>query len=64
MAAYNANVSIVINDISNHADTVSGTLAADIKAAVNALDSTSQAILDVQCVKLDSSRVAYIILYT
>jgi len=64
MAAYNSNVKIVINDISDEADSVSGSLAADIKAAVNALDSTSQAIIDVQCVKLDSSRVAYIILYT
>ncbi len=64
MAAYNANVKIVINDISAHADTVSGTLAADIKAAVNALDSTSEAILDISVVKLDRSRVAYIILYT
>lgn len=64
MAVYNSNVKIVINDISDKADSVSGSLAADIKAAVNALDSTSQAIIDVQCVKLDSSRVAYIILYT
>jgi hypothetical protein len=64
MAAYNANVKIVINDIGGAADTVSGSLAADIKAAVNALDSTSQAILDISVVKLDRSRVAYIILYT
>jgi hypothetical protein len=64
MAAYNANVKIVINDIGVAADTVSGSLAADIKAAVNALDSTSQAILDISVVKLDRSRVAYIILYT
>jgi hypothetical protein len=64
MAVYNANVKIVINDISDAADSVSGSLAADIIAAVNALDSTSQAIIDIQCVKLDISRVAYIILYT
>ena len=64
MAAYNANVKIVINDISDAADSVSGSLAADIIAAVNALDSTSQAILDISVVKLDTSRVAYIILYT
>jgi len=64
MAAYNANVKIVINDISDAADSVSGSLAADIIAAVNALDSTNQAIIDIQCVKLDISRVAYIILYT
>ena len=44
MAAYNANVKIVINDISDAADSVSGSLAADIIAAVNALDSTSEAI--------------------
>ena len=64
MAAYNANCKIVINDISARADSVSGSLAADIIAAVNALDSTSQAILDISVVKLDRSRVAYIILYT
>ena len=64
MADYNANCKIVINDISAKADSVSGSLAADIIAAVNALDSTSQAIIDIQCVKLDISRVAYIILYT
>ena len=64
MADYNANVKIVINDISDAADSVSGSLSADIIAAVNDLDSTSQAIIDIQCVKLDISRVAYIILYT
>ena len=64
MAVYNSNCKIVINDISDVADSVSGSLAADIIAAVNALDSTSQAILDVSVVKLDATRVAYIILYT
>ena len=64
MAAYNANCKIVINDISAEADSVSGSLAADIIAAVYALDSTSEAILDVSVVKLDATRVAYIILYT
>lgn len=64
MANYGANVKIVINDIGDAADTVSGSLAADIKAAVNALDSTSEAIIDISTVKLDRSRVAYIILYT
>ena len=64
MAAYNANCKIVINDISAEADSVSGSLAAAIIAAVKALDSTSEAILDVSVVKLDATRVAYIILYT
>ena len=64
MADYNANCKIVINDISDSADSVSGSLAADVIAAVNALDSTSQAIIDISVVKLDRSRVAYIILYT
>ena len=64
MADYNANVKVVINDISDSVDTVSGSLAADIKAAVNSLDSTSQAIIDISTVKLDNTRVAYIILYT
>jgi len=64
MALYNSNCKIVINDISNAADSVSGSLAADIIAAVNALDSGSQTILDISTVKLDRTRVAYIILYT
>ena len=64
MSAYNANVKVVFNDISDAADSVSGSLAADVIAAVNALDSTSQAIIDISVVKLDRSRVAYIILYT
>jgi len=64
MAYYNSNCKIVINDISAKADSVSGSLAADIIAAVNALNSTSQAIIDISVVKLDASRVAYIILYT
>tara|TARA_R100000781_G_scaffold39807_1_gene27654 strand:- start:256 stop:450 length:195 start_codon:yes stop_codon:yes gene_type:complete len=64
MADYNANCKIVINDVSDAADSVSGSLAADVIAAVNALDSTSQAIIDISVVKLDRSRVAYIILYT
>ena len=64
MAVYNSNCKIVINDISDVADSVSGSLAADIIAAVNALQSDTQAIIDVSVVKLDATRVAYIILYT
>ena len=63
MAVYNANVKVIINDISSDADSVSGSLASDIKTFVNTLDSTTNEIISVQAVKLDMSRVAYIILY-
>jgi hypothetical protein len=63
MADYTSNCIIVINDISDAADSVAGSLAADIIAQVNDLDSSSQTILDISTVKLDRTRVAYIILH-
>jgi|TARA_B100001093_G_scaffold515721_1_gene592708 hypothetical protein len=63
MAAYNANVKVLINDLSVQADDESGSLANDIKVFVNTLDSTSNEIISTQAVKLDATRVAYIILY-
>ena len=63
MAVYNSNVKVIINDLSVKADSESGSLANDIKEFVNALDSTNNEIISTEAVKLDASRVAYIILY-
>ena len=63
MAAYNANVKVIINDLSVKADSDSGSLANDIKTFVNSLDDTTNAIISTEAVKLDATRVAYIILY-
>ena len=63
MAAYNANVKVIINDLSVKADDESGSLANDIKTFVNSLDDTTNAIISTEAVKLDATRVAYIILY-
>jgi|ETNvirenome_6_30_1030629.scaffolds.fasta_scaffold06202_4 hypothetical protein len=64
MAVYNANVKVIINDLSVKADDESGSLANDIKTFVNSLDSGTQTIISTDAVKLDATRVAYIILYT
>jgi len=63
MAAYNANVKVIINDLSVKADSDSGSLANDIKTFVNTLDDTTNTIISTEAVKLDATRVAYIILY-
>ena len=63
MAAYNANVKVIINDLSVKEDSVSGSLANDIKTFVNTLDDTTNTIISTEAVKLDATRVAYIILY-
>lgn len=63
MAVYNANVKVIINDLSVKADDESGSLANDIKTFVNSLDSGTQTIISTDAVKLDATRVAYIILY-
>lgn len=63
MANYSgANVKVIINDLSAGADSVSGTIANDIKTFVATL--TDNTIISAEVVKLDASRVAYIILYT
>ena len=61
MADYGgANVKVIINDLSAGADSVSGTIA-NIKTFVATLSNNT--IISADVVKLDSSRVAYIILY-
>ena len=45
------------------ADDESGSLANDIKTFVNTLDSSTNEIISTEAVKLDATRVAYIILY-
>lgn len=62
MADYSGvSVKIIINDLSVQADTDSGSLANDIKTFIATL--TSNTIISTEVVKLDASRVAYIIAY-
>jgi len=63
MADYSsASVKVVIQDIGPGADSVSGSLANDIRTFVRTLDDNT--IISTDSVKLDATRVAWIILYT
>tara|TARA_R110001606_G_scaffold385253_2_gene548703 strand:+ start:896 stop:1093 length:198 start_codon:yes stop_codon:yes gene_type:complete len=64
MANYNTITKVIINDISSDASSVTGSLAKEINDYIQTLDSTNNAIVDIQSVKLDRSRVAYIIVST
>tara|TARA_R100000742_G_scaffold1018_1_gene222 strand:- start:252 stop:449 length:198 start_codon:yes stop_codon:yes gene_type:complete len=64
MADYNTVTKVIINDISPAASSVAGSLAKEINDYIQTLDSTNNAIVDIQAVKLDKSRVAYIIVST
>tara|TARA_R110002072_G_scaffold199473_1_gene357153 strand:- start:536 stop:733 length:198 start_codon:yes stop_codon:yes gene_type:complete len=64
MADYNTITKVIINDISSDASSVTGSLAKEINDYIQTLDSTNNAIVDIQSVKLDRSRVAYIIVST
>jgi len=64
MANYNTITKVIINDISSDASSVTGSLAKEINDYIQTLDSTDNAIVDIQSVKLDRSRVAYIIVST
>ena len=63
MADYStASVKVVIQDISIDADSVSGSLANDIRTFVRTLDDNT--ILSTDSVKLDATRIAWIVVYT
>ena len=64
MADYNTITKVIINDVSSDASSVTGSLAKEINDYIQTLDSTDNAIVDIQSVKLDRSRVAYIIVST
>ena len=62
MADYGAaNVKIIIQDVSDGADSTSGTLANDIRTFVRTLDDNT--ILSTDSVMLDRSRICWIITY-
>tara|TARA_R100001082_G_scaffold107765_1_gene82086 strand:+ start:205 stop:396 length:192 start_codon:yes stop_codon:yes gene_type:complete len=62
MANYSgAEVKVIINDISVKASSVDGSLAKEIKTFIASL--TDNTIISINTVKLDSSRVAYIVTY-
>ena len=56
-----AEVKVIINDISVKASSVDGSLAKEIKTFIASL--TDNTIISINTVKLDSSRVAYIVTY-
>ena len=61
MANFDTVTKVIINDISVAASTVSGSLANDIRTFVRTLDDNT--ILSTDSVKLDATRIAWIILY-
>tara|TARA_Y100000361_G_C11101430_1_gene312148 strand:+ start:544 stop:735 length:192 start_codon:yes stop_codon:yes gene_type:complete len=62
MANYSgAEVKVIINDISVNASSVSGSLANEVKTFVATL--TDNTIISINTVKLDRTRVAYIVTY-
>ena len=62
MADYSgAEVKVIVNDISVKASSVDGSLAKEVKTFVATL--TDNTIISINTVKLDSSRVAYIVTY-
>ena len=63
MADYNTITKVIINDISPAASSVTGSLAKEINDYIQTLDDSSGAIVDIQAVKLDLTRVAYIIVH-
>jgi len=64
MANYNTITKVIINDISSDASSVTGSLAKEINDYIQTLDSTNNAIVDIQSIRLDRSRIAYIIVST
>lgn len=63
MANYNTITKVIINDISSDASSVTGSLAKEVNDYIQTLDDSSGAIIDIQAVKLDLTRVAYIIVH-
>tara|TARA_R100001463_G_scaffold70669_1_gene124345 strand:+ start:1165 stop:1362 length:198 start_codon:yes stop_codon:yes gene_type:complete len=61
MANYNTTTKIIINDLSVKSDSTAGSLAKEINDYIQTLDDSTNAIVDIQAVKLDASRVAYIV---
>jgi hypothetical protein len=64
MADYNTITKVIINDVSSDASSVTGSLAKEINDYIQTLDSTNNAIVDIQSIRLDRSRIAYIIVST
>jgi hypothetical protein len=63
MANYNTITKVIINDISAAASSVTGSLSKEINDYIQTLDDSNGAIIDIQAVKLDTTRVAYIIVH-
>ena len=59
MANFSTTTKVIINDISGNADSVAGSLAAEINDYLETIDDAK--LVDTKAVMLDRSRIAYII---
>ena len=60
MANFNTTTTVIINDVSVNADSVAGSLAAEINDYLETIDDAK--LVDTKAVMLDRSRIAYIII--
>tara|TARA_R110002167_G_scaffold57017_12_gene161682 strand:+ start:37 stop:228 length:192 start_codon:yes stop_codon:yes gene_type:complete len=60
MANFNTTTTVIINDVSVNADSVAGSLAAEINTKIQLIDDAN--LVDIKAVMLDRSRIAYIII--
>ena len=60
MANFNTTTTVIINDVSVNADSVTGSLAAEINTKIQLIDDAN--LVDIKAVMLDRSRIAYIII--
>ena len=60
MANFSTTTTVIINDVSIKADSVAGSLAAEINDAIEDIDTAN--LVDIKAVMLDRSRIAVIII--
>ena len=63
MANYNTRVKVIINEVTTDSDSTSGSLAKEINDFMQTLDSSSGTVQDIQSVKIDRNKIAYIVWY-
>jgi len=60
MANFSTTTKVIINDVSVKADSVSGSLAAEINDYIEDIDDAK--LVDIKAVMLDRTRIAYIVI--
>lgn len=63
MAAYNTRVKVIINDMSTESDSTAGSYAKELNDFVETLDSTTNAIIEMNSTQLRDGRIMTVILY-